>query len=81
MLKRGWHLQVPQQLLEAVCTRWGWKEVVLDGDCDHFGGNVGPGIPADRPVPRLVLRVEPGRAGLVMVEEGEQIVGEFGQWC
>ena len=47
----------------------GRKEVVLHDDCDHFGGNVGPGVPAVRPIPGLVLRVEPGRAGLVVVED------------
>ena len=73
---------MPQQLLEVICVGWGRKEVVLDNDCNHFGGDIGPGVLVVRPVPGLVLRIEPGWAGLVVVEEGGgQIVGEFGQWC
>ena len=70
-----------RQLMVVVCAGSDQMEVMLDDDCNHFGGNVGLGIPAVRPVPGLVLRVELGRAGLVGVEEGGQIVGESGQWC
>ena len=71
---------MPQQLLEVVCTGRGRKELVLDGDCDHFGGGVGPGVSVVRPVLGLVLRVEPGRAGLVVVEEGEG-ANSWGIWA
>ena len=63
-------MQVPQQLLEVVCLGSGQTEVVLDDDCDHFGSNIGPGVPPVNPIHGLVTHVEPGLAGLGVVEEG-----------
>ena len=71
------------QPLEFVCRGWGRTEVVLGHECDHFGGDIEPGIPLVRPVPvpGLVLLAEPELTGFVVVEEEGQTVVEFGQWC
>ena len=51
---------------------------MLDDDCYHFDGNVGPGVLPMRLFPCLMWRVEAGRDVLVVVEEEGQIVEEFG---